>query len=399
MTTTILVNIHCSLSDTRELKFGLRGLQRVCRASPAFGGWHEFDVTEGLDVFLQRLIETSSEQVLVILNPALIAAKSFLTCLEMVSNQFPERFIVASDPRSAHGDWKIDYPNRTGFERYVARRLALMPFAEADRFSPWAFMARKHVVLELISQPAIRNWDDVADAIRKDAKVSQHAFVHSYADYSSNDRREMLDLFPDDVQELADVGGGDGWFLSAFQAERPLSRCLLIEPSSASAALAAARGLEVSNTRFESVTSASCRPLDCISFLDVLEHLEDPLHALIHARALLRPQGYVVLSVPNVGHWSVVEDLMEGRFDYLPVGILCCTHLRFFTELSLRELLADAGLEVLTWRNQHSPMPKRFRETLQAAQAQFPALNWSSLETDSFHVVAQVYAPGPTGVQ
>ena len=49
------------------------------------------------------------------------------------------------------------------------------------------------------------------------------------------------------------------------------------------------------------------------------------------------PGGRLVLSVPNVGHWAVVEDLLAGRWDYLPIGLLCYTHYRFFT----RRTLAD----------------------------------------------------------
>jgi hypothetical protein len=35
-----------------------------------------------------------------------------------------------------------------------------------------------------------------------------------------------------------------------------------------------------------------------------------------------------------------------GRFDYLDRGILDHSHLRFFTERSLRAMLADAGLTI-----------------------------------------------------
>ena len=165
---------------------------------------------------------------------------------------------------------------------------------------------------------------------------------------------------------------------------------MLVEPSATSADVAQARGLKVATTRFECVTAEAHGQFDCISFLDVLEHMKNPLAALEHAKWLLNPGGTVLLSVPNVGHWSVVEDLLEGRFDYLPLGILCCTHLRFFTERSLRELLADAGLEVKAWRNQPSPLPQRMKAGLEAARTAGVALDFTSLETDSFQVLAEV---------
>ena len=49
---------------------------------------------------------------------------------------------------------------------------------------------------------------------------------------------------------------------------------------------------------------------DAVLFGDVLEHLEDPADALVRVRPWLAPGGVVVASVPNVGHWSVVDDLL-----------------------------------------------------------------------------------------
>ncbi len=59
---------------------------------------------------------------------------------------------------------------------------------------------------------------------------------------------------------------------------------------------------------------------------------------------LLTPDGCVVASIPNVGHWSVVADLLEGRWDYAAAGIHCITHLRFFTRYGLEQLMTAAGL-------------------------------------------------------
>lgn len=82
---------------------------------------------------------------------------------------------------------------------------------------------------------------------------------------------------------------------------------------------------------------------DVVVFGDVLEHLRDPLPVLKQARDLLAPGGYVVISIPNVAHGSVRLSLLQGRFDYGPLGLLDETHIRFFTRDNLRALLRDAG--------------------------------------------------------
>jgi len=87
-------------------------------------------------------------------------------------------------------------------------------------------------------------------------------------------------------------------------------------------------------------------PFDAILYGDVLEHLVDPLRVLVELDRALVPDGFVVISVPNIAHLYVRLLLLVGRFDYIDRGILDDSHLRFFTERSLRALLADAGLTV-----------------------------------------------------
>ena len=87
-------------------------------------------------------------------------------------------------------------------------------------------------------------------------------------------------------------------------------------------------------------------PFDAILYGDVLEHLVDPLRVLGELDRALVPDGFVVISVPNIAHLYIRLLLLVGRFDYIDRGILDDSHLRFFTERSLRALIADAGLTV-----------------------------------------------------
>jgi hypothetical protein len=50
---------------------------------------------------------------------------------------------------------------------------------------------------------------------------------------------------------------------------------------------------------------------------------------------------------------------MHGKFEYLPWGITCVTHLRWFTESSIRKALEDAGFQIENFeRQQIEPTPK-----------------------------------------
>ena len=76
---------------------------------------------------------------------------------------------------------------------------------------------------------------------------------------------------------------------------------------------------------------------------DVLEHLSVPHHVLRACRALLKPSGTLVVSLPNIAHVDARLALLQGRFDYRPWGLLDDTHLRFYTKESAGQLLGEAG--------------------------------------------------------
>ena len=82
---------------------------------------------------------------------------------------------------------------------------------------------------------------------------------------------------------------------------------------------------------------------DVAVFGDVLEHLRDPWRVLKETRQLLKPEGYVVASIPNIAHGAIRLALLQGRFDYMKLGILDDTHLRFFTRKTVEELFENSG--------------------------------------------------------
>jgi len=83
---------------------------------------------------------------------------------------------------------------------------------------------------------------------------------------------------------------------------------------------------------------------DYILFADVLEHLYDPDVVIKHAVSLLKEDGRVLLSVPNIAHSAIIIDLMQNKFEYRTEGLLDTTHIRFFTYNSLMEMIDAAEL-------------------------------------------------------
>jgi SAM-dependent methyltransferase len=94
---------------------------------------------------------------------------------------------------------------------------------------------------------------------------------------------------------------------------------------------------------------------DVILLADVLEHMAEPLNLLEDAKSRLAPGGTLLVSLPNVAHWSMRAQLAVGRFDYTNKGLLDRGHLRFFTHASAMRLFADAALVVVSRRT--TPVP------------------------------------------
>jgi SAM-dependent methyltransferase len=84
---------------------------------------------------------------------------------------------------------------------------------------------------------------------------------------------------------------------------------------------------------------------DVVLFVDVIEHMTHPGPVLQFARGLLAPGGKVLVSVPNVAHWTIRMGLARGRFDYRATGLMDATHVRWFTKTSLERLLVAAGYQ------------------------------------------------------
>lgn len=82
---------------------------------------------------------------------------------------------------------------------------------------------------------------------------------------------------------------------------------------------------------------------DYIIFADVLEHLRNPQLVLKQTKLLLKEEGKVFISVPNVAHNSLLINLYNNIFEYTPVGLLDNTHIHLFAYNTLKEFCRYAG--------------------------------------------------------
>ncbi len=142
-----------------------------------------------------------------------------------------------------------------------------------------------------------------------------------------------------------ELGCGNGRFLGilrdkGWQAEG-------LEPAEAPVAEARRSGFQVHKGVFRPGLYAE-RSLDAVFAWMVLEHLHDPPEALREIHRILKPGGWLVLSVPNWGCW---EPKVLGRYWY---SMQLPTHLHQFTPRALRKTLSHSGfgqIRVIHQRN------------------------------------------------
>ena len=116
------------------------------------------------------------------------------------------------------------------------------------------------------------------------------------------------------------------------------------------------RGRELDDVHCLDLNDLPCRGdvlgalgrFDCIVAADVLEHLIEPWAVLDAAVETLEPGGSVVVSLPNVRHWSVLRALLvDGTWPKADEGgIFDSTHLRWFALRDAIEMIEGAGLSV-----------------------------------------------------
>jgi 2-polyprenyl-3-methyl-5-hydroxy-6-metoxy-1,4-benzoquinol methylase len=92
--------------------------------------------------------------------------------------------------------------------------------------------------------------------------------------------------------------------------------------------------------------SLNRKRFDRILLLDVLEHLRKPEKILQECHQVLKPDGELIISVPNVANITVRLMLLMGRFNYTERGILDRTHLRFFTRATARRFVEQQGFRI-----------------------------------------------------
>jgi O-antigen biosynthesis protein len=173
------------------------------------------------------------------------------------------------------------------------------------------------------------------------------------SEYSSNARIDLINWFDskkDKAINVLEVGCGCGATLLKIKNEYQHSQLYGIELNKNSAKIAS-HFADVRANDVEGVALPYEKDFfDYVIFADVLEHLKNPAQVLCNIKEYLKDGAHVLASIPNVMHYSVIRDLLNGNFTYVDAGILDRTHLRFFTLNEINRMFLNCGYSDLGFR-------------------------------------------------
>jgi SAM-dependent methyltransferase len=177
-------------------------------------------------------------------------------------------------------------------------------------------------------------------------QATRRLVYHRRVDSSAlpEEYRILLDLIGERADVL-EIGCHTGYFTELLRNRSCYVRAVERDEEAAAYAQAFANEIFVGDIE-DSALILPPGTADVVLFSHVLEHLVDPAATLRRAHTWLRLGGRVIAAIPNIAFWRIRVDLLRGRFDYTPTGILDETHLRFFTMRAARELFERSGYEV-----------------------------------------------------
>jgi SAM-dependent methyltransferase len=105
------------------------------------------------------------------------------------------------------------------------------------------------------------------------------------------------------------------------------------------------------HSAYEKLDDLLGMPADAIISSEVIEHLYYPRRFLKNMYAALRPAGYLILTTPYHGYLKNIAISLLNGWDQHHHPEREGGHIKFFSEKSLRRILADQKFGDITFRN------------------------------------------------
>jgi O-antigen biosynthesis protein len=178
--------------------------------------------------------------------------------------------------------------------------------------------------------------------------MKNKSFTDKDAAYYNFDKARIAALISEGSHRVLDVGCAAGKLGRKLREQNKVAELVGVEVFDAPAAEAAKCYDHVYVDDIEILELRCGEYFDYIVCGDILEHLRDPWMTLDKLYGLLKPEGVIIASIPNIRYWRILRDLVIlGKWEYVDAGILDNTHLRFFTRSSFLDALRRARFRIV----------------------------------------------------
>jgi 2-polyprenyl-3-methyl-5-hydroxy-6-metoxy-1,4-benzoquinol methylase len=139
---------------------------------------------------------------------------------------------------------------------------------------------------------------------------------------------------------LLEIGAGYGIFSEELMLRKLFDRVIAIEPTPALAQICRSKRIETLEKSYEELEIKG-GSIDCIASFEVIEHLFSPRHFIQKCNSLLKINGVLVITCPNI----------KG-FDFTVLGLekapnIGIEHINMFNTDSIKILVESEGFKVL----------------------------------------------------
>lgn len=154
-------------------------------------------------------------------------------------------------------------------------------------------------------------------------------------------RKEIISLIPRNKRKILDVGCSTGSVGEEIKNTRTAEVCGVdCNPHSIMRARKKLDDVIVADLDHSSLRELyTNKRFDCIIFADILEHTKNPWKIVEDSIHILKKNGVVIVSLPNIRFYKTILNLLKGNWEYNERGLYDKTHLRFFTLKTMKSLL------------------------------------------------------------
>lgn len=175
-------------------------------------------------------------------------------------------------------------------------------------------------------------------------------------EYYQNSREDLTPFLPEKYLTVLEIGCGEGNFWNLLKQDKQLE-IWGVEPNQNAAIVARRKAHKLYESAFnECVEDLPDNYFDLIICNDVIEHMPDHDRFFEQIKNKMAPSGHLIGSLPNVRYYSVMRSfIFKKDWLYEDAGVLDRTHLRFFTEKSMRRCFDKHKFNVITFAGVNSP--------------------------------------------